>query len=165
MIFVTVGTHEQQFNRLIEEMDRFQAEHLGENVIIQSGYSTFVPRYAKYKDFFPAQKMSQLMTEARIIITHGGPSTFMEALRFGTIPLVVPRRERFGEHVNDHQFIFSHEVEKIYHNIIVIDDISRLTGVIEDYDQLTATINANDTKHNGQFCAEFAKILKGLVDK
>lgn len=27
MIFVTVGTHEQQFNRLVEYMDKWAGEH------------------------------------------------------------------------------------------------------------------------------------------
>ena len=40
MIFVTVGTHEQQFNRLIEYMDIWASEH-DEKVVIQTGYSSY----------------------------------------------------------------------------------------------------------------------------
>ena len=40
MIFVTVGTHEQPFNRLVKYMDEWAAEH-DEAVIIQTGYSTY----------------------------------------------------------------------------------------------------------------------------
>ena len=39
MIFVTVGTHEQQFDRLVEYMDYWAGEHT-EDVIIQTGFSS-----------------------------------------------------------------------------------------------------------------------------
>lgn len=42
MIFVTVGTHEQQFNRLVQYMDKWASEH-EEKVVIQSGYCTYEP--------------------------------------------------------------------------------------------------------------------------
>ena len=45
MIFVTVGTHEQQFNRLVEYMDRWASTH-EEEVIIQTGFSTYKPKKA-----------------------------------------------------------------------------------------------------------------------
>ena len=42
MIFVTVGTHEQQFNRLIEKIDTLiESGEIKEKVIIQSGFSTY----------------------------------------------------------------------------------------------------------------------------
>ena len=48
MIFVTVGTHEQQFNRLIEYVDRL---NLDEDVFIQTGYSTYIPKNCRWNDF------------------------------------------------------------------------------------------------------------------
>ena len=40
MIFVTVGTHEQQFNRLIEKVDALAgAGVISEPVIMQTGFS------------------------------------------------------------------------------------------------------------------------------
>lgn len=42
MIFVTVGTHEQQFNRLIKEVDRLKGTGaIDQEVFIQTGYSDF----------------------------------------------------------------------------------------------------------------------------
>ena len=46
MIFVTVGTHEQQFDRLIKEVDRLKKENLiQDEVFIQTGYSNYIPKY------------------------------------------------------------------------------------------------------------------------
>lgn len=40
MIFVTVGTHEQQFDRLVRCVDRLKAEgKITEEVMIQTGFS------------------------------------------------------------------------------------------------------------------------------
>ena len=41
MIFVTVGTHEQPFNRLIKKIDELKQDGtIEEDVIIQTGFST-----------------------------------------------------------------------------------------------------------------------------
>ncbi|MBO4860171.1 MAG: hypothetical protein J5530_01350, partial [Clostridia bacterium] len=40
---------------------------------------------------------------ARLVITHGGPSCYIDVLENGKIPIVVPRCHKFGEHVDDHQ--------------------------------------------------------------
>lgn len=42
MIFVTVGTHEQPFNRLIKKIDELKQDGtIEEDVIIQTGFSTY----------------------------------------------------------------------------------------------------------------------------
>ena len=102
MIFVTVGTHEQQFNRLVQYMDKWASEH-EEKVVIQSGYCTYEPQYAEYSKMYPYQEMVRMVEEARIVITHGGPSSFIMPLQIGKTPIVVPRKYCYDEHVNDHQ--------------------------------------------------------------
>ena len=69
MIFVTVGTHEQQFNRLIEYMDKWATEN-AEEVIIQTGYSTYEPQNCKWQKLFSYQEMCKYVDAARIVITH-----------------------------------------------------------------------------------------------
>jgi len=104
MIFVTVGTHEQQFNRLIEEIDNLKRDEIiKDDVFIQTGFSTYEPKYCEWSKLIPYDEMQKKNEEARIIITHGGPATFVAALQLGKIPVVVPRQFKFDEHVNDHQ--------------------------------------------------------------
>ena len=46
MIFVTVGTHEQGFDRLIKEIDRLKEQNvIEEDVIIQKGYTEYEPMF------------------------------------------------------------------------------------------------------------------------
>lgn len=158
MIFVTVGTHEQQFNRLVEYMDKWAAEH-GEEVVIQTGYSTYEPKHCKWQKLFPYQEMSKKVAEARIVITHGGPSSFIAPLQIGKTPIVVPRQKRFDEHVNDHQVKFCKQVESRMGTIVVVENVEKLGEVIEKYDELIGGMGSGIKSNNAKFCAELEKIV------
>ena len=91
MIFVTVGTHEQPFNRLIKAIDRMKAGNVfNDDVIIQTGYSTYEPKFCEWQKLYPYDKMLELVNQARIVITHGGPSSFIMPLQIGKIPILFP---------------------------------------------------------------------------
>lgn len=161
MIFVTVGTHEQQFNRLVEYMDKWAAEH-DEKVVIQTGYSTYEPKNCEWSKMYPYQKMVEMVTEARIVITHGGPSSFIMPLQFGKTPIVVPRQYKYNEHVNDHQVKFCHQVEDRMGTIAVIDDVDKLSQAIENYDDMKR--EGNNTSNNKKFCQELESIVDEMFE-
>ena len=161
MIFVTVGTHEQQFNRLVEYMDKWAAEH-DENVIMQTGYSTYEPKHCEWDKLFPYQKMVEMVNEARVVITHGGPSSFIMPLQIGKTPIVVPRQYKYNEHVNDHQVKFCKEVESRLGTIVVVEDIEKLGGVIESYDEIKK--EGNNTSNNAKFCEELDSIVDAIFE-
>ena len=150
MIFVTVGTHEQPFNRLIEEVDRLKGEGIiNDDVIIQRGYSTYEPQFCKYYDLIPWEEMQKYNREARIVITHGGPASFIDVLSLGKKPIIVPRQEKYGEHVNDHQLLFSKQLIERGMPIILIDDIKDLSCEISNYNELSANkFDSNNDKFN-----------------
>ena len=160
MIFVTVGTHEQQFNRLIEEVDRLKGEGIiAEEVIIQTGYSTYEPQYCQWKQLFSYEEMIKYVSDARIVITHGGPSSFIMPLQIGKVPIVVPRQKKFGEHVNDHQVEFAQKVVERMNDIILVQDITQLDKVILDYDEVISRIKHCIENNNTIFCERFSKII------
>lgn len=164
MIFVTVGTHEQPFNRLVKYMDDLKKSgEIREDVIIQTGFSTYEPVSCRWSRLYPYPEMVRMVGEARIVITHGGPSSFMMPLQIGKTPIVVPRQHRLEEHVNNHQVEFCRAVKKRYGNIIVVEDIYELGRIIRDYDQIVAGMKAGVTSNNKKFCAEFEKIADDLV--
>ena len=75
MIFVTVGTHEQPFDRLIQKIDELKRNGIvNEEVIIQTGYSTYEPKYCQWSKLLPYEQMTQNVAQARIVVTHGGPA-------------------------------------------------------------------------------------------
>ena len=165
MIFVTVGTHEQPFNRLIRYIDKLKEKGLiREEVVIQTGYSTYEPRYCRFSKLFPYSEMCRLVKEARIVITHGGPSSFIMPLQEGKIPVVVPRQKRYGEHVNNHQLEFCRAIEERSGNIIVVEEIRELKRVILKYDKIVAEMPASIKSHNDIFNEEFEKVINELFE-
>lgn len=164
MIFVTVGTHEQPFNRLIKYMDMLCAKGiLQEEVQIQTGYSTYEPKHCTHQQFFPYAEIQRKYEEARIIITHGGPASFLPPLRMGKVPVVVPRQKRYHEHVNNHQLEFCEAVDQKYGNIILVEDIRKLGIVLLNYDELAAKRKNNMTSNNQRFIKRFEEIVDELM--
>lgn len=101
MIFATVGTNEAPFNRLLEALAALEVD---DDVLIQHGHSSRLgPPGAKLVDFLSFEEMNEAVRRARAVITHAGVGSVMVALGNGARPIVVPRRKRFGEAVDDHQ--------------------------------------------------------------
>lgn len=161
MIFVTVGTHEQAFNRLVEYMDKWAGEH-DEEVIMQTGFSIYEPKNCRWSKLYPYSEMVEMVDKARIVITHGGPSSFIMPLQIDKIPIVVPRKKEFDEHVNDHQVDFCNQVAKRQGNIIVVEDVSNLADTLERYEEIVNGIRNGLKSNNEKFCEEFEKIINEM---
>ena len=160
MIFVTVGTHEQPFNRLIKEVDRLKKEGIiTDEVFIQTGFSTYEPQYCDWTNIISYPEMEDYMNRADIIITHGGPATFMGAIAKGKKPIVVPRQEKFGEHVNDHQLDFAYQVKDRYDNIEVVEDIKTLQQFLKQDLSISESTTSNNKKFNEQLRQEVENIM------
>lgn len=137
MIFVTVGTHEQPFDRLIKEIDQLKEKNIiNDSVFIQTGYSLYKPIHCEYKEMIGYDDMDEYAKKSQIIITHGGPGSIMLAMQYGKVPIVVPRQNCFGEHVDNHQVLFTERLEA-KGKVIAVYDISSLEEVIKKYDTIT----------------------------
>lgn len=123
MIFVTIGTHPGQFDRLVRKMDEI-AGKIKEKVVIQRGFTRYKPVNADYFDFAP--NLTPYFSKARIVISHSATS-LVEFLLTEKKPLItIPRQAQFKEHINDHQVEFA---EYLHHkmgvkNIINIEDLT-----------------------------------------
>ena len=54
-------------NRLVKYVDDLKKDRtITEEVIIQTGYSTYEPKYCKWQKLFPYQEMLQLVGKARV---------------------------------------------------------------------------------------------------
>jgi UDP-N-acetylglucosamine transferase subunit ALG13 len=157
MIFATVGTHEDPFDRLLKALDELPGD---EPVVIQSGYSTWVPHRATVEPMMPYARIQALMEEARIVVTHGGPASIMQALAHGKVPIVVPRQSAFGEHVDDHQVRFS---KRIADRVLVVIDIADLAPTIAAYDARVAGLPGGSS--GPERARQFATRLDDLCEK
>lgn len=166
MIFVTVGTHEQPFDRLVKYVDQLKKDKIiEEDVVMQTGFSTYEPCCCTWSRFFPYPEMQKYVAESRISITHGGPSSFIMPLQIGKIPVVVPRQKQFGEHVNNHQVEFVRAVEKRQKNIIVVEKTEELKDVILNYDSVVNRSHRQLKSNNIYFNQRLAEIVEELFHK
>ena len=165
MIFVTVGTHEQQFNRLIKFVDELKRDNIiTEDVIMQTGFCTYKPQYCEWHKLIPYSDMEKNVKEAKIVITHGGPASFIMPLQIGKVPIVVPRQEKFGEHVNNHQVDFAKQIAKRMGTIIPVYDIKNLKDTIINYDTIISNMDSHMGSNNARFNKKLEKIVDGLFD-
>ena len=163
MIFVTVGTHEQPFDRLVAYIDQLKENGtLTEEVIIQTGFSTYEPKHCRWQKLFPYKEMVQMVEQARIVITHGGPSSFIMPLQIGKIPVVVPRQKQYDEHVNDHQLIFAKALAERQGNLIVVEDIAELKDILVRYPEIVESIPTDMKSNNGKFNEALGEIVAEL---
>lgn len=162
MIFVTVGTHEQPFDRLVRAVDELEANGaIGEPVFIQTGYCTYEPKHCEWARFVPAPEMRSRMEVADVVVTHGGPSSIIEAMAAGKVPVVVPRRAGFGEHVNDHQIDFVREVAETKGGIVPVYEVAELLAAIDEARRLSAGGTGFESR-NTAFCCELEKMIERL---
>jgi UDP-N-acetylglucosamine transferase subunit ALG13 len=101
MIFVTVGTNEARFDRLLRAIG---ALPLDEDMLIQHGHSPPIGRPgSELVDFFSFEAMAEAIQRSRVVVTHAGVGSVMVSLANGKRPIVVPRRKAYREAVDDHQ--------------------------------------------------------------
>ncbi len=125
MIFVTVGTHYQGFERLVKKMDEI-ACGLGEEVIMQIGNTKYTPSYAEWFPFLEdEEEFMKIMKTAEVVVAHGGAGTLLSVLSFGKPVVVVPRLRRYGEHTDDQQIELA-EALKASKGIAVVYDVEYL---------------------------------------
>jgi beta-1,4-N-acetylglucosaminyltransferase len=96
VIFVTVGTTD--FDALAARMDEL-APGMEEEVIIQIGRGSYVPRAARHFRFAPA--LDDYYRRASLVVSHGGLGTVIEVLRSGKPLIGVSNPDRFDLHQDD----------------------------------------------------------------
>jgi len=129
VILVTVGTHEQPFDRLLREIDRLdELDALGDEVFCQRGLNGYLPLVSS-SPMLPYDEMQRRLEGASAVITHGGPGTVLAALAAGRPLVLVPRQRQFGEHVDDHQVAFCRRIG-LERAVPVVQDIADLEGAV-----------------------------------
>lgn len=103
--FVTVGNAKQSFHRLLDRIEKI-ADLLPQPVLIQYGHTSFTSLKCRTVTFMEMDSFEAAIREADLIITHAGAGTLLQCRAAGKIPIVMPRRSEFGEHIDDHQIEF-----------------------------------------------------------
>ena len=137
MILVMLGTQNNSFHRLLEEIERNIEEGIiKEEVVVQAGYTKYKTDKMKIFDLIPKEKLDELQNKADIIITHGGVGSIISSIEKGKKVIAVPRLHEFEEHVNDHQ----KEIVELFNKkgyIIGINGVEELKQALEKVKKFT----------------------------
>lgn len=132
MIFVSLGSQQYQFDRLLQELDSLiERGKLKDEVFAQSGHSTYVPKYYKSHNFLSQEEYETNVRKADLVITHAGTGAIIKALKADKQVIVVPRQAKFGEHADDHQFQIADFMEENGYVFKVVE-MCDLMPVIEE---------------------------------
>lgn len=104
MILIAVGSQKFQFDRLLKKIDYLvEVGVITEEVFAQTGASTYVPKKYEYQDFLDECEFKEKLEKSDLVITHGGTGIITNAIKMGKKVIAVPRKAKYGEHVDDHQ--------------------------------------------------------------
>ena len=131
MVLISVGTQKQQFTRIFDLVKRSKRLYK-EKIIAQAGYTKYDSKRIEMFEFIPLDEMEKYISEADLIISHGGVGTIFSALKKGKKVIAVPRLEKYGEHINDHQIEICEELEKEGYILYYKDGIDTLDKLIEE---------------------------------
>ena len=158
MIFVTTGTHNQQFDRLIEKIDKLVKEKkITDEVLGQIGVTNYKPKNFKFFDFCSQEEFDAYCSQANIVVSHGGVGSIMTPLILKKKTIAVPRYKKFGEHQDDHQMQIVKELEK-QNKILAVYDIEDLGKKIEE----AKSWKPNFSRGQGKIISLIEEFVRGL---
>ena len=100
-VVVTLGTIEFPFRRLVERLLTILPP--GVEVLWQTGATDVGGLPVEGRRMVPAPELGAAIADADVVIGHSGIGSAISALEAGRCPVLVPREQIHGEHVDDHQ--------------------------------------------------------------
>lgn len=131
MILVLLGTQNNSFHRLLQEVQKnIDNKTIKENVIVQKGYTKFESANMTLYNQLPMDELEKIISKANFIITHGGVGSIINSIKQRKKVIAVPRLKKYNEHVNDHQIDIVESFNKMGY-IIGIEDVSQLNEALK----------------------------------
>ncbi|MEM7275108.1 MAG: glycosyltransferase [Actinomycetota bacterium] len=129
-VVVAVGTDHHPFHRLVNWIDAWAAANPHVTVLVQRGTSDATAECPSV-ELLPHPELLERFARADAVVSHGGPSTVMDARMVGRFPIVMGRDPNHGEHVDDHQLRFAEHLRR--HDLAeVVDSEAALHAAIDE---------------------------------
>ena len=158
MILVLLGTQNNDFHRLLDEIEKnIENENINEEVIVQAGFTKYKSDKMHIFDLKPKEVIDNLVDEADFVITHGGVGSILMAIKKDKKVIAVPRLAEFNEHVNDHQ----RQIVEIFNDknyIIGVQTMEDLADAIKQIDDF------NPVQYSGDN-SKMLNIIASFIDK
>ena len=101
-VVVSVGTSAVYgFRRLLERVVEVLPDDA--EVVWQTGSTDVSGLGIDARPSIPSRQLDQAIARCDVLIAHAGAGISLTALQAGKVPILVPRRPEFDEHVDDHQ--------------------------------------------------------------
>ena len=156
MIFVTLGTNDKSFKRLLKEFDKqIELGNINEKVIVQSGYTKYKSNNMKVIDLMSMEDFNKYINECSLLVTHGRLGTILDGLKLGKKIIAFPRLSKYKEHVNDHQIEIINEF--CNEGYILTGKITNLKEIISN----SKTFIPREYKSNNY---KFNKMIRDFID-
>lgn len=157
MILVLVGTQNNSFHRLLEEVEKnIENKNIKEKVIVQAGYTKYETKMMQIFDMVSQKELDKLISEANFVITHGGVGTIINCLKKGKKVIAVARRVEYHEHVNNHQTEIIETFNKKDY-IIGIDNANKLSDALRKVKEFMPTKYESGT-------SKIIKLVEDFID-
>ena len=132
LIFVTLGTQDKTFERLLYAVQKqIDSGFLkNEEIVVQAGQTKFKSGDMKIYGMLDMETFEKYMNECDLLITHGGVGSIIDGLKRQKKIIAAARLYEYKEHTNDHQLqIVDTFADEGY--ILKLDDFDKLNEIIE----------------------------------
>ena len=148
MIFVTLGTQDKQFKRLLDYCEALDTD---QKIIVQAGLTEYHSDKMDIRDFIDNDEFAKYIAEADVLITHGGVGTIINALNQGKVVIACPRLAKYHEHHNNHQ-------------VEIVDEFERrgLILALRENDDLAEVLERAKTFKPGKYVSNTANFVQKL---
>lgn len=156
MIFVTLGTQDKSFERLLKAIDsEIKKGNIDQKVIVQAGHTVYQSKNMQIFDYVSMDDFTNYINNCDILITHGGVGSIIDGIKRNKKIIAVPRLAKYKEHTNDHQLEIVEEFEN-NGNIIALYDTA-------DLDKALKKIKAFKPKRFKSNTSNMIKLLNDFI--
>lgn len=157
MIFVTLGTQDKAFTRLLDAIEKqIENGNIKEEVIVQAGYTKYESKNMKIYKLISFDEFDSYMKKCDLLITHAGVGSIMTGLNNNKKVIAAARLKEFNEHTNNHQLDILREFTKKGY-ILSLEDFDDLGKVIKK----SKNFKPKKFKSNND---RFVKIIEDFID-
>ena len=157
MVFVSLGTQDKKFTRLLDIVSEAINQGLiTEKVVVQAGYTKYESDVMEIYDYVSTDEFNKYIQDCSLLITHGGVGNILTGLKYNKKIIAVPRMEKYGEHTNDHQLqIVNNFADKGY--VLKLEDD-------QEYADVFATAKSFKHKRWVNKNKEFIEKIRDYID-
>lgn len=157
MVFVTLGTNDESFERLLKAIDKAIDKGLiKDKVVVQAGCTKYESKNMEIMDLVPREKFDELIKKCDLLITHGGVGSILTGVNNDKKVIAVARLAKYKEHGNDHQLQIVENFGKLGYIIPVtnVDDLDDALKQVKTFKPKKFVSNTNN----------FIKIIEDYID-